>query len=146
MGPVKDREIHPSSRLFVCNFLRQQQAMNCAAVREILVSSPGRRPVQLLFDRGDGHALRLDAGVELRVNLTQRFGRKAFALAGHEEIVAAFGVASNVPPSVKITRHACHAERSKAPHPRRLDHAGNQEFFICLCEVPRSARDDAGKT
>ena len=45
-------------------------------VREILVRSPGRRPVQLLFDRGDGISLRLEAGVELRVNLTQELEGK----------------------------------------------------------------------
>jgi len=45
-------------------------------VREILVSSPGRRPVQLLFDRGDGNPLRLDAGAELRVNLTRELEEK----------------------------------------------------------------------
>jgi DNA polymerase-3 subunit alpha len=39
-------------------------------VREILASSPGRRPVQLLFDRTNGNSLRLDAGTEFRVNLT----------------------------------------------------------------------------
>jgi DNA polymerase III subunit alpha len=40
-------------------------------VREILASSPGRRPVQLLFDRRNGNSLRLDAGTEFRVNLTR---------------------------------------------------------------------------
>jgi DNA polymerase III subunit alpha len=40
-------------------------------VREILASSPGRRPVQLLFDRRKGNPLRLDAGTEFRVNLTR---------------------------------------------------------------------------
>src|SRR4030095_2533957 len=39
-------------------------------VREILASSPGRRPVQLLFDRTNGNPLRLDAGTEFCVNLT----------------------------------------------------------------------------
>jgi DNA polymerase III subunit alpha len=39
-------------------------------VRNIIVSSPGRHPVQLLFDRGNGNSLRLDAGTEFRVNLT----------------------------------------------------------------------------
>jgi len=39
-------------------------------VRNILVNSPGRRPVQLLFDRGDGNSLRMDAGAEFGVNLT----------------------------------------------------------------------------
>ena len=40
-------------------------------VREILSSSPGRRPVWLLFDRANGDSLRLDAGMEFRVNLTR---------------------------------------------------------------------------
>jgi DNA polymerase-3 subunit alpha len=40
-------------------------------VREILASSPGRRPVQLLFDRTNGNSLRLNAGTEFRVNLTR---------------------------------------------------------------------------
>jgi DNA polymerase-3 subunit alpha len=39
-------------------------------VHQILISSPGRRPVQLLFDRANGNSLRLDAGTDLRVNLT----------------------------------------------------------------------------
>src|SRR5437762_4530738 len=39
-------------------------------VRGILASSPGRCPVQLLFDRGNGNALRLDAGAEFHVDLT----------------------------------------------------------------------------
>jgi DNA polymerase-3 subunit alpha len=39
-------------------------------VRNILVSSPGRQLVQLLFDRGNGNSLRLDAGSEFRVDLT----------------------------------------------------------------------------
>ena len=39
-------------------------------VRQILISSPGRRPVQLLFDRANGNSLRLDAGTDFRVNLT----------------------------------------------------------------------------
>ena len=45
-------------------------------VREILASSPGRRPVQLLFDRENGSSLRLDAGAGFRVNLTQELEGK----------------------------------------------------------------------
>ena len=45
-------------------------------VRNILVSSPGRHPVQLLFDRGNGSSLRLDAGTEFRVNLTPDLAEK----------------------------------------------------------------------
>jgi DNA polymerase III subunit alpha len=39
-------------------------------VRELLVRSPGRRPVQLWFDRANGNSLRMDAGADFRVNLT----------------------------------------------------------------------------
>jgi DNA polymerase-3 subunit alpha len=45
-------------------------------VRNILVGSPGRQPVQLLFDRGNGNSLRLDAGTEFRVNLTPDLAEK----------------------------------------------------------------------
>ena len=45
-------------------------------VRKILASSPGRRPVRLLFDRADGNALRLDAGTEFSVNLTHDLEEK----------------------------------------------------------------------
>lgn len=39
-------------------------------VRNILVSSPGRHPVQLLFDRDNGNSLRFDAGAEFHVDVT----------------------------------------------------------------------------
>jgi DNA polymerase III subunit alpha len=39
-------------------------------VRNILVSSPGCHPVQLLFDRDNGNLLRFDAGAEFRVDVT----------------------------------------------------------------------------
>jgi DNA polymerase-3 subunit alpha len=45
-------------------------------VRKILVSSPGHFPVQLLFDRGNGKSLRLDAGTEFRVDLTPDLAEK----------------------------------------------------------------------
>jgi len=45
-------------------------------VREILASSPGQRRVQLLFDRPNGEALRMDAGVDLRVELTRDLEQK----------------------------------------------------------------------
>src|SRR6266436_524916 len=40
-------------------------------VRELLASSPGHRRVQLLFDRPSGELLRVEAGSELRVELTR---------------------------------------------------------------------------
>lgn len=45
-------------------------------VREILAGSPGRCPVQFLFDRTNGDPLRLDAGAEFHVNLTQDLEQK----------------------------------------------------------------------
>jgi DNA polymerase-3 subunit alpha len=45
-------------------------------VREILVSSPGRQPVQLLFDRENGNSLRLNAGADFRVDLTPEVKEK----------------------------------------------------------------------
>jgi DNA polymerase III subunit alpha len=39
-------------------------------VREILASSPGQRPVQLLFDRSPNGPLRVEAGEDFRVDLT----------------------------------------------------------------------------
>ena len=45
-------------------------------VRKLLASSPGRHPVQLLFDRGNGNPLRLDAGTEFSVDLTPDLAEK----------------------------------------------------------------------
>ena len=45
-------------------------------VRNILISFPGRHPVQLLFDRGNGNSLRMDAGAEFRVNITPQLQKK----------------------------------------------------------------------
>jgi DNA polymerase-3 subunit alpha len=45
-------------------------------VRRILASSPGRRPVRLLFDRANGGALCLDAGAEFSINLTREIEEK----------------------------------------------------------------------
>jgi len=45
-------------------------------VREILASSPGGRQVELLFDRGNGNAVRLNAGTELRVDFTPALEQK----------------------------------------------------------------------
>src|SRR5437667_765664 len=45
-------------------------------VRELLESSPGRRRVQLLFDRPSGEPLRVDAGADLCVELTSELEQK----------------------------------------------------------------------
>ncbi len=45
-------------------------------VRKILASSPGRRPVQFLFDRSPNDPLRVDAGEDFRVDLTSDLEQK----------------------------------------------------------------------
>jgi DNA polymerase-3 subunit alpha len=45
-------------------------------VREILASSPGRRPVQLLFDRENGNSVCLHAGTQFRVDFTPALEQK----------------------------------------------------------------------
>ncbi len=45
-------------------------------VRELLAASPGQRRVQLLFDRPNGEPLRVDAGADVRVNLTRELEEK----------------------------------------------------------------------
>ena len=51
-------------------FSRGATSNELREVRQLLASSPGGRPVQLLFDRADGNSLRVDAGLDCRVNLT----------------------------------------------------------------------------
>jgi DNA polymerase III subunit alpha len=45
-------------------------------VRELLASSPGQRRVQLLFDQPNGERLQVEAGADLRVNLTRDLEQK----------------------------------------------------------------------
>ena len=45
-------------------------------VRQILVSSPGKQSVQLLFDRPTGDSLRVEAGADYRINLTRDLEEK----------------------------------------------------------------------
>jgi len=45
-------------------------------VREILSSSPGNRPVRLLFGRSSGEPLRVDAGADFHVDLTRDLEEK----------------------------------------------------------------------
>jgi hypothetical protein len=45
-------------------------------VRALLASSPGQRRVQLLFDRPNAEPLRVDAGPDVRVNLTHELQQK----------------------------------------------------------------------
>jgi DNA polymerase-3 subunit alpha len=52
-------------------------------VREILTSSPGPRPVQLVFGRPTGEALCVDAGNEFRISLTPELERKLSPWLSH---------------------------------------------------------------
>jgi DNA polymerase III subunit alpha len=60
----------------VLQFSRATTGDELRQVREILASSPGLRPVRLLFDRANGNPLCLDAGAEFCVNLTQELEQK----------------------------------------------------------------------
>jgi DNA polymerase-3 subunit alpha len=60
----------PSEAAVLLQFSSATTGDELREVRDILASSPGRRPVQLLFDRGNGNLLRLDAGTQFRVNFT----------------------------------------------------------------------------
>ena len=60
----------------VLRFTEQATSQELQAVREILADSPGERPVQLRFDRPGGAALQIDAGTDLRVDLTAELKTK----------------------------------------------------------------------
>ncbi len=60
----------PQQSSIVLRFSAATTGDELRQVRNILVSSPGRHSVQLLFDRSNGNSLRLDAGTEFRVDLT----------------------------------------------------------------------------
>ncbi|HEY6206845.1 MAG TPA: DNA polymerase III subunit alpha, partial [Chthoniobacterales bacterium] len=59
--------------------LRFSPATTAAELREVhqlLARSPGPQPVRLLFDRANGPALHMDAGADLRVELTRELEEK----------------------------------------------------------------------
>src|ERR1700693_1110030 len=57
-------------------FSRATTSEELREVRELLAGSPGQRRVQLLFDRPNDEPLRVDAGADLRVNLTRELEEK----------------------------------------------------------------------
>jgi DNA polymerase III alpha subunit len=71
-----DRSPGTSQRAILLRFSSTATGDELRQVRNILVSSPGPRPVQLLFDRDSGNSLQLDAGAEFRVNLTTELAEK----------------------------------------------------------------------
>jgi DNA polymerase-3 subunit alpha len=60
----------PQQSVILLRFSAAATGDELRQVRNILVSSPGSRLVQLLFDCGNGNSLRLDAGTEFCVDLT----------------------------------------------------------------------------
>ena len=77
----------PQQSSIVLRFSAATTGDELRQVRNILVSSPpGRHSVQLLFDRGNGNSLRLDAGMEFRVRSYAGFAGEAFALARTEQL------------------------------------------------------------
>jgi hypothetical protein len=74
-GATKSEEISQVSAIRL-RFSSATTGDELRQVRSILVGSPGRRPVQLLFERGNGHSLRLDAGTEFRVDFTPDLAKK----------------------------------------------------------------------
>jgi DNA polymerase-3 subunit alpha len=65
-----------SSDAVLLQFSASATADELRTVREILASSPGQRPVHLLFDRAVGDPLRMQAGPELRIDLTNELAQK----------------------------------------------------------------------
>jgi DNA polymerase-3 subunit alpha len=57
-------------------FSRDATSDELREVRDILTSSPGHRPVQLLFDRANGSPLRLVVGAEFYIDLTRDLEQK----------------------------------------------------------------------
>jgi hypothetical protein len=75
-GAIESPEDRSQISTILLRFCSATTRNELRQVRNILVSSPGRHPVQLLFDRGNGNSLRLDAGSEFRVNLTPDLAEK----------------------------------------------------------------------
>jgi DNA polymerase III alpha subunit len=71
-----DRSPNTSQCAILLRFSSTTTGDELRQVRNILVSSPGPHPVQLLFDRDDGNSLQLDVGAEFRVNLTPELAEK----------------------------------------------------------------------
>lgn len=66
----------PEEPVVLLQFSPATTSQELREVRELLASSPGSRRVQLLFDRPNREPLRMDAGAEFRVTLTQDLERK----------------------------------------------------------------------
>jgi DNA polymerase-3 subunit alpha len=71
--PINKMEGEPAILL---RFSPEATSEELREVREIIASSPGPRPVQLLFDRANGDPLRLDAGAQFHVDLTRELEEK----------------------------------------------------------------------
>jgi DNA polymerase III subunit alpha len=60
-------------------------------VQAVLAASPGTRPVRLMFCRPDGESLQMDAGIDLRVEMTPELRDKLAPWLQPEEVADAVG-------------------------------------------------------
>ena len=75
-GNGKSTGASAEAAIVLLRFSPEATTEDLREVREILASSPGNRPVQLLFDRAGGDPFRLDAGAQFRVELTRELEEK----------------------------------------------------------------------
>jgi hypothetical protein len=57
-------------------------------VQAVLAASPGTRPVRLMFCRPDGESLQMEAGMNLRVNMTPELRNKLAPWLESEEMAS----------------------------------------------------------
>ncbi len=75
-GDEKSTSVFEDEPAVLLRFPAATTSDDLRAVREILASSPGQRPVQLLFDRGPDGSLWVDAGEDFHVDLNGDLERK----------------------------------------------------------------------
>jgi DNA polymerase-3 subunit alpha len=75
-GAIERSEESPQISAIRLRFSSATTGDELRTVRNILIGSPGRQPVQLLFDRSNGNPLQLDAGTEFGVDLTPDLAKK----------------------------------------------------------------------
>jgi DNA polymerase-3 subunit alpha len=75
----------------VLRFSSTASADEFRRVQAVLAASPGTRPVRLMFCRPDGESLQMDAGIDLRVEMTPDLRDKLAPWLQPEEIAGAVG-------------------------------------------------------
>jgi DNA polymerase-3 subunit alpha len=75
-GKERSSPATPDESAVLLQFSQATTSDDLREVRQLLSSSPGRRPVQFLFDRAPNDPLRVDAGEDFRVELTSELEQK----------------------------------------------------------------------